>query len=322
MKHALFFFSLLFVCFSASANAKVQFSKLVIFGDSLSDTGNLAAVTLNFPYPFHANRVSDGPLLVDYLAAAYASSAAPSLHLDDRSEGFNFAVLGGNILGDDREDLSAQVDAYLSRVNNRADAQAMYFVLIGGNDLRDLRAQSSSAQALLRIDLIVRTLSVQLQRLIDAGATTLVVANVADIGRLPETLMRQAADPEISARATQYTRAYNESLQTELQQLRRSTVELVELDLFGAFNNLLANTSALGYRHTDVGCFELSGYSFHPDCESGRRFDRFVFFDNLHPSGKTNKFIADALIGELSLALVNVKPPAIVPAIKMLLLAD
>lgn len=45
-------------------NAYAEFDEIVVFGDSLSDTGSLASVTgafLNPPF-FEASRVSDGSL--------------------------------------------------------------------------------------------------------------------------------------------------------------------------------------------------------------------------------------------------------------------
>ena len=78
-------FLLLFLSF-ANGQASAQFSKLVTFGDSLSDTGNLASISIDFPYPFYRNRISDGPVMADYIATSMASNAEASLHLDGKSK--------------------------------------------------------------------------------------------------------------------------------------------------------------------------------------------------------------------------------------------
>src|SRR4051812_8541313 len=55
--------------FPASAG---QFTKLVVLGDSLSDTGNLFAATGGAipPSPYYLGRFSNGPVWVEYLAEA------------------------------------------------------------------------------------------------------------------------------------------------------------------------------------------------------------------------------------------------------------
>lgn len=45
------------------------YSELIVLGDSLSDSGNLASLTIDFPWPYYENRVSNGALAVDVLAA-------------------------------------------------------------------------------------------------------------------------------------------------------------------------------------------------------------------------------------------------------------
>jgi len=55
--------------FSTWANADSSYTQVYVFGDSLSDTGNLASVTGDFPSsPFYMNRVSNGAVAVEILA--------------------------------------------------------------------------------------------------------------------------------------------------------------------------------------------------------------------------------------------------------------
>ncbi|MFT5573155.1 MAG: phospholipase/lecithinase/hemolysin [Cryomorphaceae bacterium] len=306
-----------------SGQASAQFSKLVTFGDSLSDTGNIASISLNFPYPYYRNRISDGPVMADYIATAIASNANASLHLDGKVGGFNYAVAGGNIAGTDTEDLSAQVDAFLLRGNGSADPKALYLVIMGGNDIRGVRSIISNASAQTEMDQVLDTLVSQLQRLINAGARTFVIPNVANIGRLPETINRQVNDPGVTNRARLYTQYYNSRLTQRLSAMASSgAARITQLDLFVELETLVTTASVLGFRHIETGCFDLDGFDFHPDCNYGTRFDRFVFFDNLHPTGKTNRIISQRLI-----ALLPTKPYIgnrvnIAPIISLLLSAE
>ena len=123
----LLFASCLLWCSLSSAQS---FSQLVIFGDSLSDTGNIAGILpTGLPPPYFENRISNGPLAVDTLAQALNLDAAPAA-----DGGSNYAIVGGNILGNDFADLSSQLTRYLVDAENQADPNALYLLFMGGND--------------------------------------------------------------------------------------------------------------------------------------------------------------------------------------------
>ena len=214
---------------------------------------------------------------------------------------------GGNIVGDDREDLSSQVDSFLSR-SDAASSDSLYFVMMGGNDLRDIRSLNQ-ATAQVRINQALDSLDDQLNRLYDAGARTFLIANVANIGRIPETLGRQQNDPGIVARAEAYVRSYNSALTQRLTSFNdRAGVSLNVFDLFSELENILANSNALGFTQTEVGCFELERFRFESDCLFGTRFDRFVFFDSIHPTGRANQLASPGLIAQIPTPIV-ISPP-------------
>lgn len=307
---------------SSAANAQQDYSKLVAFGDSLSDTGNLSSVTLPFPYPFYQNRVSDGPVALDYLAESIGSTASASLHLDGSNDGYNYAVAGGNILGSDVEDLAPQVSAYLNRVNGAADTQALHAVIMGGNDIRAIRGITSSSIANSEINLILDQLFTQLTRLSNAGATQFLIANVANIGRIPETLQREASDPGVSNRVEGYSQSYNVLLQQRVTDFVQQTgAQITLFDLFAELETIIDNATQLGFSYTEVGCFV--DLDFHPGCLFGFAFDQFIFFDNLHPTNGTNQIIAQAMIERLEQVLpeipVDNSSASFLPAIMLLL---
>ncbi len=273
--------------------AQSNFSRLIVFGDSLSDTGNLAIVDL--PVPYFDNRISDGPVLADLLAREIGSNAERSGHLFGNAVGFNYAVAGGNILGNDPEDLTPQVSAYLQRVNDAADTSALYLVFMGGNDLRGLRSQPSLSAAQSQIASIVEELNFNLRRLVNAGARHFIVPNVANIGRIPETLTREVQEPGISARAENYTQLYNNAVSQMLQAYQQdSRFTLVEFDLFSAFEFVLNNPDQFGFTSVTQGCFDPSSFDVEIECVLFG-FERRAFFDALHPSSATNQITFDFL---------------------------
>src|SRR4051795_1124089 len=101
---------------SIQAWSAPAFEHLVVFGDSLSDTGN-------------AGRASNGPVWVEYLADRLGLQLSPS-----QRGGTNFAVGGARL--DPRSgphSLRAQVDAFLRRP--KPNGRMLVIVYGGGNDL-------------------------------------------------------------------------------------------------------------------------------------------------------------------------------------------
>ncbi|HBY58715.1 MAG TPA: hypothetical protein DEH78_02760, partial [Solibacterales bacterium] len=158
-------FAGIFVLLQAASAA--PFTNLYFFGDSLSDTGNiyrattllntltlgLVPVTPQSP-PYSGGRFSNGPVWAETTAARFglasdAQSAGMSLGIlgSQTGPGRNYAIGGartgtGGALGAFDSlvptGVQAQVNFYLSRAGGTADPNALYFLLGGGNDLRDL----------------------------------------------------------------------------------------------------------------------------------------------------------------------------------------
>jgi len=309
--------TLLFLTADVAAQQS-DFSKLVVFGDSLSDTGNLIPISL--PPPYFENRISDGPVVADLIAEFIGSSAAASGHLFGRTGGFNFAVSGGNIVGSDPEDLNQQVSAYLDRVSNQADPDALYLVFVGGNDLRNLRSIRSASQASAEIAQAVAILRIQLNRLKAAGARAFLIPNVANIGRIPETLQREIGDPGVTVRAEGYTREYNLALSALIGDFSADTnLSVGTFNLFDAFEALIVNASDFGFTNTQEGCFDPDTFAIEPECLIFG-FERRVFFDNLHPSSATNRIIAPQVIASIpSLPADQTLKFVIAPILELLL---
>jgi thermolabile hemolysin len=133
-----------------------------------------------------------------------------------------------------------------------------------------------------------------------------------DIGRVPETLQKAQQDPGIKARSTALTNRFNTALGSIIRSLRSQYgTAIVEFDLFTHFNKILDNSLIYGFTNNDEGCFNPNKYSFHTDCLYGREFDRFVFFDSIHPTAKTHKLIGEAMaiaVRQSSQKKINIAP--------------
>lgn len=316
------FLLLCLVFTKTTVHAQSAFSEIIIFGDSLSDTGNLAGVvTPNLPPPYFNNRISNGPLAIDYVAESLGVDAVAAA-----AGGRNYAVVGGNIKGEDFEDLSQQVTRFLdSQAIN--DADNLYFLMLGGNDLRGLRGQPNHEIASLEIELLVTSLLVQIRRLYVAGARQFFIATAPDIGNIPQTIDLEPSDPGIRLRASSYVQTYNQALMEELQGfVAESDATVYEYDINIVFNDMLQRPLNYGFELTDIGCFDPDSYSLHPQCDTilfpltEPDFEKFVFFDSIHPTGKAHNIVGQAMSARLLQPPLAAKAQlSIVPLLYLLL---
>ncbi len=204
-----------------ASHANAQFSQLYSFGDSLTDTGNLASVRGPFPPPFFMNRVSNGPVAVETLAALLGLEANASLHLMGPAQGTNYAVAGARARGSEAIDLTTQVGAFLQNHGNTAPPDALYMLMIGGNDARDARdADDMAAQEI--ITQATAAIATNIETLATAGALRFLVVNVPDLGAIPETrlLAEATAMPLLIDIATLRSETFNQALADEVSRLR------------------------------------------------------------------------------------------------------
>jgi phospholipase/lecithinase/hemolysin len=287
------------------------YSQLVIFGDSLSDTGNHPAALLGLPYPYYQNRISNGPVAVDVLAKALGLSAANSGHLFENGNGSNYSVSGANAVGNDPQDLSEQIEAFINRSPATLGRQALYLIMIGGNDVRDASVVDSFAQASTDVIAAVDSIQFGVQRLIQKGARNILISNVPDISKIPETAERALSDPGLFSRAAQLSLDFNLRLNQRIPNLAATPgVKIMLFDFHTRFDQLISHPALYGFTNTNQACFNYDNYQFHPQCN----FEKFVFFDSIHPTAKTH-----SLLGQEMIRVVNSGAKAI-PAVLLLLL--
>lgn len=277
-------FALLFMAGTALA-APVSllgesFSGVYVFGDSLSDAGNVKA-NLGLPVPPYDNGYfSNGPVWVQTLSQnlGFAPTVASTL-------GGNNYAWGSARTGTDLvtafgviPSLSTQAGTYLSDVGGAADANGLYVIWGGGNDVRNLNALDSAAD----IAGIVSSLA-------DAGATQFLVPNLPDIGKTPESLAGLAPGSSDPAALTAATLAHNAALATALfgLQLAMPDITIHYFDVFSLFNNLIADPDAFGFTNVSAPCFAgATGIGGGGGvCASP---DEYVFWDGIHPTARAH----------------------------------
>ncbi len=181
---------------------------LLIFGDSLSDTGNAAALGAGIVTPPFAGLIPEGPYAslrftngrtwVEDLASKMDASDSARAVFQFPEEGRNYAVGGARArLVAGSFNLSEQVGLFLSSVDDEEIRSELLVMAFGGNDVRDAivefstvlalggsepAAQFASAQMLCAA---VANIELNVAVLYDAGARQFLVMNSPDLGVVP-----------------------------------------------------------------------------------------------------------------------------------------
>jgi outer membrane lipase/esterase len=294
---------------------------IVIFGDSLSDTGNKYYVTgfanrppyselLDFflvadgPYTRGGLHHSNGATWIEQYARPLGQAGYVRPALRSQGKASNYAY-GGARARDDLEiipnfnqHLPIQVNNFLADVNNNAPEDALYVVFIGGNDIFDavyaLTFDPSGNTSALVISKAVESVANQIMRLSAAGARNIVVLNSPNLGATPAVKLADAMSPVpgvLIEAATGYSLAYNGGLLANLGSV--PGIEII--DIYTAFNNLVDNPEEFGLSNSTDVCVmpEQPPYA----C---KKPDEYVFWDGVHPTKAAHNILADVVTEALA----------------------
>ena len=272
-----------FVLVLASMPASAgQFTKLVVLGDSLSDTGNLFAATGETvpPSPYYRGRFSNGPVWVEYLAAAldvpfedYAYGGAET----DRRNLFD------GLFGLDFRGLVDEVEVVTTGVT--LDPDAVYVVWAGANDFR----AGLSGRLELDIPAIITNIVTAVGQLYRGGARHVVVPNLPDLGLTPEG--RASA---MAATLTHVSQLYNMGLDAALV---TNTPAALRIDIFALMTQTVSDPDENGFTNVTSACLTTAGVCATPDT--------YLFWDHVHPTTAGHELLADKFAREINQAFVK-----------------
>jgi len=261
------------------------FSSLVVFGDSLSDIGNISSATFgSTPGPYYSSgRFSNGPVYAESLATGLGLPALTR----STSGGNDFAYGGaqttgtGGLEGLFIRDLDEQVTQYLA--NRTPSATALYVVFVGANDL--IGGQTN-------VNTPVNKLVSEVGRLITGGARQFLVFNLPPLGETPRF------NGNSTTRSTYNTRSqqFNAALSTALDGLQagNSSLTIRRLDVAGMFNAVLADPADFGLVNvTQSAAPGLDpGDSSYNTSQIVPNPNQYLFWDDLHPTAAVHAILA------------------------------
>jgi phospholipase/lecithinase/hemolysin len=263
--------------------SQAGYTGLTIFGDSLSDTGNVLSLTTvsgGFPFPTFpgaAGRFSNGPVWTETLAAGlgipggavssnllFTNGAPPFPPIPvvpiGPQGGTNFAYGGartglggaaGATTGIFGQLAAWNGGAFGTSLSRAADPNALYVLMAGANDLRDARTAnpgSTTADQVARAEAVGRTvgnIANAMGLLALSGARHFMVSTLPDLGKTPEAafLGTIAASTELTLAFNRELAAATETLELFFQVSRHVDLDIRTLDFYGLTEDIYADAT-------------------------------------------------------------------------------
>ena len=300
----------LVLCVTASSAWAVSFSNIVVFGDSLSDTGNLGTLTggaapQTAGGAYFAGRFSNGPVWVEQLAKrlglpaptpsflggtnyAWGGSESSLVGISFQStpnvgEQIQTTFLGGSPF--------APAIGYLD--NNTPSPTDLFVLWTGANDFLNAGQTDASVP--------VANISTHIGTLAAAGAQHFLVPNLPLLGQIPRHF-GESTEAAFDA----LTIEFNELLKAELNQLKNDLgIKIVMVDIFSLFQDIENDPTAFGF--TDLtGKALINGFvsGINP-VEIVPNPDEYRFWDEVHPTRVTHRVIGDLAFSSLPIPEPN-----------------
>lgn len=291
---------------SASASS---FSKVIAFGDSLTDSGNVALYTApNYqPVPFggimpslayQSGRFTNGATWVETLATRLGVSASPYL-----AGGTNFAFGGARTgpLGTTPPTPPSLLDQFaLFQLNTGgiAPSDALYVVWGGSNNARDAAVQKqagNNAGATATLTQAVSDIVTIIAGLKNAGAVNIVVPNIGNLGATPEATTGTSGLDTASASVTL---EYNALLSGALTNFQNSpTLNLIKIDAYGYYSSVFASPGSFGLTNITDSCIQPTTVCSNPN--------QYFFYDGLHPTATVHRQFGEFVFSQVSVPESN-----------------
>jgi phospholipase/lecithinase/hemolysin len=302
--------ALIAACSIGSASA-AAYSGLYVFGDSLSDVGNVSLATGGaepVSPPYSNGRFSNGNVWVQDVAASLGLGPVTA----SLAGGNDFAV-GGAETGatpanpytssnpfQQASDLTAQLAAYNQR-GLAAQPNALYTLWIGSNDIDSLLVAlatvpltQQSAYIANDFAAILGNITKVVTGLAQDGMKNLLALNVPDLGKTPRATLNG-----VSAAASALSAALDQSLALTLGQLSTSEgFKLNLVDTYGAIDAITNAPAAYGLTNVTSPCWTGT----FTDPASGTvcaNPNQYLFWDTLHPTAVGHQLVADAVLTQV-----------------------
>ena len=296
-----------------SACAQTNFTSVVVFGDSLSDTGNIAHLTgsqyeVRYPadnqllgFNYTDGRFTDGPdtqpaastaytgVWIEQLVKLFGANVAVKNSLDGGTDyAYGDATTGNGTTTESRtflslpvmitlDNMGQQVTTYLG-TNPTPNATTLYVLWGGGNDL--LNAATTGQDPVAAAQTAVANELALVQRLAAAGATNFMLPNLPPLGAFAP-----GASPAVVTQLNTASGVFAQALTAGLNALKQSsmmtTLNFFQPNVFGLFGRIANTPMALGFSNITSPAQGVSGSP-----------DTYLSWDGLHPTTTGHHYVA------------------------------
>jgi outer membrane lipase/esterase len=288
-------FAALAMTVASVTTSAASIDKIVFFGDSLSDTGNVWFATGGFPPPPYFQGSSGGqpdftggqwsgpggPSWPTVFAAKFSLTATPSLVPGGNNYAWGGARTGINPDPSGVLWLDQQVGLYAMPYQlsgTSPGAGTLVSIMIGGNDVANNLGDPVALEA------GITSIIDQMAILYGLGVRQFLVANVPDVGATPRFQELDVLQPGVTAFATAWTMQWNTALKTALDglELPGAVVNFFDFFSFSKDPDLLAM-----FANTTDAC--LTDTSICSDPAS------YFYWDPFHPSSTSHALLGEGL---------------------------
>ncbi len=271
--------------FLLSASA-APIDQLVVFGDSLSDTGNAAiAVGSQFPANYSNGRLTDGPNTTPATngpIGVWVDQLAGKLGVPDPQPflagtgGTDYAVAGAKTGSNGLYGISDQVTAFTTAHPTGLGPNALYTIWGGANDLT-LGGNSPMGAA--------DALAANIKTLAAAGAKNFLWTDLPPIGLTPLGLGSGQ-----SAALNSASILFNNEWRIDIASLQSQGINVIGVDIYSAFLAINSNPSAYGFSNATTPAQGLANVD--PNT--------YVFWDTEHPTTAGQAVVANIAYQDLT----------------------
>src|ERR1035437_2190994 len=255
------------VLLSVSAVAQAgSFSSVVVYGDSLSDNGNLFAATGQPGAPYYQGRRSDGLVAVEQLAAALGTPLVDFAWIGATTGIGNYADGGTPTTVGSFGLPGMQAEFAMTQASLGPYLAGGLFIVWGGpNDFLSHSPLDATPLAIIN-----RAVSDELgivAGLESLGAQKILVPGMPDLGLTPYF---QSLGPDAAAQGSAITDAYNVELRASLPS------GVLFYDTAALMRSMVADPGAYGFTDVTAPCFNGTTVCATPS--------QYLFFDSFHPT--------------------------------------
>lgn len=300
----------------SAATIADAFTSFWVFGDSLSDNGNLSAaqaaapVPVDFPpAPFFDGRFSNGPVWNERFLSEFGPGA---------SGNFAFGSARTFDNGDGIPDLDLQVQAFTTiRPLLSLGSRSLGSLFFGSNDMFDaITAASVAAPAdvlgilTARATTALGNIATNVGLLSAQGIDEFALWNLTDLGLTPRLM---DLGPQASGLGSLASAIYNAGFETMVASLRATGLTIHKVDTFGLFMSAVNDPAAFGLDNVTDACFPVDpaqllnpAFVVPPVCATP---DTFLYWDKLHPTRVGHDALAAAF--DASVPAIPLPAPAL-----------